>query len=192
VGRPFSHGLVSRGDHYAFRCVVKDGGRPWVPLPPGLTLAEAQDMAMEIKKLAASGHYTWDGRAKSKAREVASQPLQGTPMSDVDLRPIDGTSVVYAIRSLASGLIKIGTSRQVHKRLQRISTSCGSALSVLAVIEADRTVEAEWHAAFSGIRQPGEWFKPSAHLFDEIRKRLMPLSLITTTPTRGPGRGSES
>lgn len=72
MGRPLSPKLVLRGDHYAFRCVVKDGGRPWVPLPAGLTLAEAQATALVIAQRASAGLYSVNAGPKKTIAHVVT------------------------------------------------------------------------------------------------------------------------
>lgn len=185
MARPLSDAVCFHVDHYRFRCRVNGGGRPWIRLPAGQTLQEAQAMALEIKKLAATEGCTWDGAGQKRN---ASPEAFGVEASRLDLSALNGESVVYAIRAQNSGLVKIGTTRHLPKRLRTIRTSCGSDLVVLAIVAGDRQVEGEWHAAFAHLRQPGEWFTPARRLLNQIRSRLVPRSLVpTTTPTRGPG-----
>ena len=189
MARPFGNAVCFHVDHYRFRCRVNGGGRPWIDLPVGQTLEQAQAMALEIKKLAATDGCTWDGAGR---RQRVSERF-GVDADHLSLATLDGSSVVYAIRAKNSGLVKIGTTRHLSKRIRTIRTSCGSDITVLAIVPGDRSFESEWHAEFAHLRQPGEWFTPARHLLTHIRRRLTPRSMIqiNSTPTRGPCRESE-
>lgn len=58
MARPLKPALVWHVDHYRFRCRVKDGGRPWVDLPVGLTVAQAEKSALELATMAARGELS--------------------------------------------------------------------------------------------------------------------------------------
>ena len=62
----------------------------------------------------------------------------------------------YIIRNNTNGLIKIGQSRDVEQRVRSLSTTAGSELEILCVI--DENIEGELHRKFSSYRTTGEWF----------------------------------
>lgn len=62
----------------------------------------------------------------------------------------------YIIRNNTNGLIKIGRSRDVEQRVRSLSTTAGSELEILCVI--DENIENELHRKFSSYRTTGEWF----------------------------------
>lgn len=63
----------------------------------------------------------------------------------------------YIILNPLTKLIKIGRSRNIKSRISTLSTSAGSNLLTLLII--DRDVEYKLHTRFSHVRQTGEWFE---------------------------------
>lgn len=66
------------------------------------------------------------------------------------------TTKTYIVRNNTNGLIKIGRSRDVEKRVRSLSTAAGSELELLCTIDKD--IENELHRKFSSYRTVGEWF----------------------------------
>jgi len=64
---------------------------------------------------------------------------------------------VYFIRAGKNGPVKIGTSRDVKKRLKSLQTSHHEDLTIIRVINS----AVEWHAhqVFAAFRLKREWFK---------------------------------
>lgn len=67
---------------------------------------------------------------------------------------------VYFIQSGNDGLIKIGLSNDVDKRLESLQHHATDNLRLLHKSPGTRLEERAWHAAFSGCRHHGEWFIP--------------------------------
>lgn len=61
MARPLNPSLDWQDDHFRFRCRFKDGGRPWIDLPAGLSKTAAAARALELATLAQSGALTRDG-----------------------------------------------------------------------------------------------------------------------------------
>lgn len=78
---------------------------------------------------------------------------------------------VYYVQGELTGLIKIGLSNNVQKRLNNIQGSPPDRIRVLAIDwrNADRGhVEAELHQRFRASRAHGEWFEPTPELLAHI------------------------
>ncbi len=68
---------------------------------------------------------------------------------------------VYFIKNPASGLIKIGYSKNPWARLSELRRNYGSDLSVVATIKTVEKSESSIHATFDQYRVEGEWFTES-------------------------------
>lgn len=66
--------------------------------------------------------------------------------------------MIYFIKD-SEGRIKIGTSCNPWTRLNGLATGAADALTLLAVMDGDRTVERELHKRFSSHRIGREWFR---------------------------------
>jgi len=78
---------------------------------------------------------------------------------------VPAESVVYFIGEHGSNRVKIGTSRDVKKRMQGLQGANGASLELLATIPGDRDAERIMHQRFAQFRLVGEWF----HLSDPLR-----------------------
>ena len=76
TGRPLKPALVWRTDHYRFRCRVKDGGRPWIELPPGLTKPAAEKMALKLAAMASTGSLASATKPEPRARTAPETVAQ--------------------------------------------------------------------------------------------------------------------
>ncbi len=88
--------------------------------------------------------------------------------------------MVYFVRSVATGLIKIGHSSNVQLRLDQLLRSHG-ALDVLLVLYGSVHTEMAHHAHFAALRHHREWFRPGDVLLAYVA------SLPSQEP-RGPAR----
>jgi hypothetical protein len=66
--------------------------------------------------------------------------------------------VIYFIRDVHSGLVKIGSSITPWKRLAYLQTGAAGQLDMLAVIAGEVGDEAALHTRFAPQRVRGEWF----------------------------------
>lgn len=74
---------------------------------------------------------------------------------------LDPEKSLYFIYAETAGLIKIGITQDLERRLQTLQTATGDRLHVLHSRSGDRELEAYFHRAYSGSRVRGEWFRPS-------------------------------
>lgn len=71
----------------------------------------------------------------------------------------------YLARSNANGLIKIGKSKDIHTRMQVLSTK-----KVQLIGYVDRDIEVHLHSVYNAKRIQGEWFRLSDEEVDGIIK----------------------
>jgi excisionase family DNA binding protein len=72
---------------------------------------------------------------------------------------------VYFVQPESGGLIKIGSSNDIGRRISEHQEGCPERLVILAAIKgADRMVEYDLHSQFHLDRVQGEWFDPSPEL----------------------------
>ena len=71
----------------------------------------------------------------------------------------------YLARSNANGLIKIGKSKDIHTRMQVLSTK-----KVQLIGYVDRDIEVHLHSVYNAKRVQGEWFRLSDEEVDGIIK----------------------
>jgi hypothetical protein len=93
------------------------------------------------------------------AREVEKERIRAEEAARAEV------SVVYFVRRESDGLIKIGTSRSVAKRLVSIKRKHGP-LMLIATAGGDHKRETEFHRKFAGLRVEGEWFRPELPLLE--------------------------
>lgn len=72
--------------------------------------------------------------------------------------------IVYFVQGTISGLIKIGTTTNLKKRLQALRTGSAEPLVLLGAIPGGDREEQAFHARFGSQRVQGEWFSPSPEL----------------------------
>lgn len=78
-------------------------------------------------------------------------------------------SVVYFMKSQATGLIKIGRTCSLGSRLNSIKQASGSEVDLLGSFAGGNREEKVVHGMFSHLRVIGEWFRPDQELTDYIR-----------------------
>jgi DNA-binding NtrC family response regulator len=85
--------------------------------------------------------------------------------------------MIYFIQQGTTGPIKIGyTKNDIAKRMLSLQTASPKKLTLLGVIEGDKSQEKLIHKFFHAHKMEGEWFKPAPAVLDYI------LSLILGTP----------
>lgn len=100
-----------------------------------------------------------------------------------------GGDVVYFIGSKEMEYIKIGTARDVYKRLDGIQTSLPFDMEILFTFPGNRESETKAHKAFGEYRKRGEWFRNTGKLNDYIKymmdknnEYLEPMEFVTKYP----------
>jgi hypothetical protein len=76
---------------------------------------------------------------------------------------------IYFVQGVDGGLVKIGRSADIPRRLWDLQASCPVPLRCLAVIAVEHPdgralFEEELHCRFAEGRAHGEWFEPTAEL----------------------------
>ena len=82
------------------------------------------------------------------------------PISDFKdyFRSGKSTEVVYLIGSPDGGLVKIGTTVDLARRLNSLQLCSPVILEVLATVPGGYALESKLHTTFAGKRKHGEWF----------------------------------
>lgn len=88
------------------------------------------------------------------------------PHTDSCERAVTGS--VYFIQARTLGLIKIGYSSDVKKRIETLQTGCPDEIDLLRTIPGSVELERAIHGRFAASRVRGEWFTPSAELMQFI------------------------
>lgn len=83
------------------------------------------------------------------------------------------------------GLIKIGTSRNVMKRLFELRMIIRQTLWLLAVMAGDHQQEHALHKRFAHLRHEGEWFFPGPELTGLVCSLPCPGEFITSSGKGG-------
>jgi hypothetical protein len=98
-------------------------------------------------------------------------PDDGDLQAVLPLLEGDGSGqVVYFIRQLPRGPIKIGRGKDAQTRLARLQTGSPCPLDVIGVVPGGPALEAELHRLFARYRLHGEWFAPAPSLLRFIRQ----------------------
>jgi len=77
--------------------------------------------------------------------------------------------MIYFIKNIANGNIKIGFSDTPNKRLADLQTGSTDKLVLIRTIEGDEAVEAALHEQFAMHRLQGEWFAPAEEILRFIK-----------------------
>lgn len=75
----------------------------------------------------------------------------------------------YLIRCSSTGLVKIGTTKNVGARLTQLQLMCPTMLEVVATFNAGRDLERSLHQKYADRRAHGEWFALTDADIQEIR-----------------------
>lgn len=120
--------------------------------------------------------------------------------------------MVYFIQSGKRGPIKIGTTRDVLRRLRLFQTGSAQPLTLIGAIPGGRKLERQIHQHLATDRLDGEWFKPTPdvrrwaqlaavidgrhsaeiadwQLLQELRGQFRRRGLLPKGSRKGPARG---
>ncbi len=92
---------------------------------------------------------------KPKAPKLPKAPVAAKPAR------VTASPLVYVVRSERSGLLKIGTTTDLNRRLRELSRLCRGAVSLLTTLPGDAQLERRLHALCAADAVAGEWFRPS-------------------------------
>jgi hypothetical protein len=127
--------------------------------------------AIQKRHRAVTGKVYLPDSHEARARRDAERVAPTTPApSVVPSHPPhpEVTGCVYFIQQGDTGPIKIGTSRDVKKRLSALQASSPVPLRLLRTIHGERSREQNLHGQFKHLRMTGEWFRPEPDLLDYI------------------------
>lgn len=77
-------------------------------------------------------------------------------------------SLVYFVQCRETGVIKIGTSTDVSRRVAVLASQSNRDLQLLGTRSGGRAEERRLHRKFSKLRLRGEWFRETPELLAEI------------------------
>ena len=77
-------------------------------------------------------------------------------------------SIVYFIRCIDSGLIKIGYTTDINGRKASLNHASPAGVSLIASAPGGSNAEASLHRKFEHLKVRGEWFRPRPELLDYI------------------------
>jgi len=91
---------------------------------------------------------------------------------------------VYFLRAQGTGLVKIGYSQDIRKRMATASVWCPHQLELIAVIPGGRKRESAIHSHLISSRVIGEWFRETPELIEIANNGALDVGLapIGTTP----------
>lgn len=87
-----------------------------------------------------------------------------------DLKKTRREWVYFVQAELDEGLIKIGRTYRLKKRLLALQSQSPVPLKIIGVIDAPRGAEAVFHLAWSAHRLHGEWFVPHVDIVGFVSK----------------------
>lgn len=73
---------------------------------------------------------------------------------------LQGRSWVYFAQERASGLVKIGQTRQLQRRICVLNSATAGGVDLIGSIPETDVTERAIHNLLSGHRERGEWFRP--------------------------------
>ncbi|WP_347271021.1 integrase arm-type DNA-binding domain-containing protein [Rhizorhabdus histidinilytica] len=160
-----SHGLylfITPAGSKCWRMKYRFGGRELCLTfgqYPGVSIEAARRLRDEAKTLLRAKQ---DPRA---ALEVAAQ----RDAAAVLLTPgeEDGEATVYFVRA-CTGLIKIGVTKDVRRRLAQIQLGFAEPITLLGTIAGGYATEGMLHRMFAESAVGGEWFEPSPRMLEFI------------------------
>ena len=106
--------------------------------------------------------HDWDQHAD----QSVSKTLKN---KSIDFIKTTATHHIYFVRSLATGLVKIGTTRhQPIERLSELRARSGEPLELVTSFTGSYRVESEVHARFAHLKVDNGWFYPKPELVEFI------------------------
>jgi hypothetical protein len=86
-----------------------------------------------------------------------------------------GRASTYLIEAVGTGLVKIGSARNIKERLLKLQYPCPVELKVIASCEDD--VERRLHAELDAYRAHGEWFRACPEVIGAALELMAPTEL---------------
>jgi hypothetical protein len=86
------------------------------------------------------------------------------------------TGIVYFIQAEIGGLIKIGYTIDLDKRLRTVQAHSPVPVKVIGTMRGSYEIEQEIHSKFASFRKHGEWFAPSERLLSFMNFHNEPIN----------------
>jgi hypothetical protein len=77
---------------------------------------------------------------------------------------------IYFIADLTNNEVKIGISKDPHKRLKQLQTARSNKLKLLKTVHGTNEDEKKYHSLFCWYKKEGEWYELSDELWEFIRR----------------------
>lgn len=74
--------------------------------------------------------------------------------------PVRSGPNLYFLRNPLTGLVKIGSTKDVERRVRELECASGMLLELVRVFPGEGDQEKELHVALDDCRGLGEWFRP--------------------------------
>lgn len=100
--------------------------------------------------------------AKEKLKRWKAEYRKGIPKLE------SGVMATYFLQAEITGLIKIGQTTRLSRRLAGLRASSPDNLKIIKAIAHD--IEAVCHQEFAHLRVHGEWFRPEPELLNFIEE----------------------
>lgn len=111
--------------------------------------------------------FRFDAEAYEAKLAAARLKREQQSLADMDAMPAH-FGLCYFVGNLEAGLVKIGFSRQLSTRMNRLRGQALFPLSVLATINGAADRERYYHDKFAASRFSGEWFEITPGILAEI------------------------
>lgn len=184
MARPLKPALQWHVDHWRFRCRVKDGGRPYVELPVGLTKAEAEGAALKLAQAAAAGELAEPNTPTTRRKAAPSETVAQWCTRWCEEREERGLTSVRGDRGrLATYVLPIIGPRPIATVTQEQIEA--------VVIDLDKRVRAKtmsWKTASNVWGNVSKLFDDASHAKD---RTLRVRSDNPAKGIRGPDRGTK-
>ena len=82
-------------------------------------------------------------------------------------------SQVYFLLAPSVGMVKIGRSIDIERRLQEIRLICPVPLDLLGYVPGSWDVETQYHRDWSSLRRHGEWFEAAPTLLAKLQSDVI-------------------
>jgi Meiotically up-regulated gene 113 len=93
-------------------------------------------------------------------------------------------SLVYFVEAVGLDLIKIGHSRDIGKRMRRLSTGCPAPMRLLGTMPGGEKIERHYHERLAAFRVHGEWFRKAP----EVASLLAGINAVPEPPPQATKR----
>jgi len=148
-------------------------GQVWLDPAWGLW-SPREDSVFECARDWCFLHEVDPNTGRTDSRSVRSRPISVAPCRQLTLRAF-GVHKVYFVQESGMHAIKIGTAKNVDRRVKAMVVGTPHLLSVLAIIEGNREVESALHKRFAHARIRGEWFRATPDLLafiDDLKRKV--------------------